>query len=236
MGLRRRIVSRRGSGVAHVQRPRHITVTVSVSDTAGNSASAQRTIQVASPGGGGGGGTVQPSGIDSDKDGFFAGQDCNDGNSAIRPGAVEVKGNRLDENCDGLAEPFPTMTSGVASKWDVKGDSLTLTLLQVTQQFPKGWKAQIKCSGKPKCSFRSKSLKAGKVKRGAATVISSLSKKNRKFRAGQTIEVWVSAPNFNTKVARLVCEGEDPDHAAVLRAPGTDEAAEDLLVGSPAWP
>ena len=70
---------------------------------------------------------VQPAGIDNDKDGFFAGQDCNDGNAAIRPGAVEVKGNRLDENCDGLAEPFPTLTSGVASKWDVKGNSLTLT-------------------------------------------------------------------------------------------------------------
>ena len=64
---------------------------------------------------------MQPSGIDNDKDGFFAGQDCNDGNNAIRPGAVEVKGNNLDENCDGLAEPFPTLTSGVASKWDVKG-------------------------------------------------------------------------------------------------------------------
>ena len=60
-------------------------------------------------------------GIDNDKDGFFAGQDCNDGNAAIRPGAVEIKGNSIDENCDGLAEPFPTLTAGVASKWDVEG-------------------------------------------------------------------------------------------------------------------
>ena len=66
---------------------------------------------------------MNPTGIDNDKDGFFAGQDCNDGNTAIRPGAVEVRGNNLDENCDGLAEPFPTLTSGVASKWDVKGSS-----------------------------------------------------------------------------------------------------------------
>ena len=39
---------------------------------------------------------------------------------------------------------------------------------------------------------------------GAATIISSLSKRQRVFRAGQTVEIWVSAPNFNTKVARLV--------------------------------
>jgi hypothetical protein len=174
------------------------------------------------PGGGGGGGIVQPAGIDNDKDGFFAGQDCNDNDAAIRPGAVEVKGNRFDENCDGLAEPFPTLTSGVASKWDVKGSRLTLTSLQVTQQFPKGWKAVIKCSGKPKCSFKSKSLKAAKVKRGAASVIAKLSKKQRRFKAGQTVEVWVSAPGFNTKVARLrLRKGKIPTTQPFCVLPGS---------------
>jgi putative metal-binding protein/Big-like domain-containing protein len=162
-----------------------------------------------------------PTGIDADKDGFFAGQDCNDGNAAIRPGATEIRGNNIDENCDAFAEPFPTITSGVASKWDVKGTRLTLTSLQVTQQFPKGWKAVIKCSGKPKCSFRSKTLKAGKVSKGAATIISSLSKKQRRFRAGQTIEVWISAPDFNTKVARLVLKkGKIPTTQPFCVLPG----------------
>jgi hypothetical protein len=144
-----------------------------------------------------------PSGLDSDRDGFTAGQDCNDNNAVIRPAAQEIKGNNVDENCDSVAEPFPTVTSGIVSRWDVKGSRLTLTTLQVTQQFPKGWKAKIFCKGK-RCPFRSKTLKAGKVRRGAATIISSLRKSQRRFRAGQTIEVWVSAPGFNTKVARLV--------------------------------
>ena len=109
----------------------------------------------------------------------------------------------FDENCDGLAEPFPTVASGVGSKWDVKGSRLTLTSLQVTQQFPTGWKARILCKGS-KCPFRSKTLKAGKVKKAASTIISALSKSQRRFRAGQTLEIWVSAPSFNTKVARLV--------------------------------
>ena len=158
--------------------------------------------------------TPQPGGIDSDRDGFFAGQDCNDANAAIRPGAQEIRGNRTDENCDGTADPFPTVASGVVSKWDVKGSRLTLETLQVTQQFPRGWKARITCRGKPKCTFASKTLKAGKVRRGAATIISSLSKRQRVFRAGQTVEIWVTAPDFNTKVARLVLKRN--------RIPGTE--------------
>ena len=87
---------------------------------------------------------------------------------------------------------------------------------------------KILCKGS-KCPFKSKTLKKGKVKRSASNVITSLSKKQRKFRAGQTVEVWVSAPNFNTKVSRLRAqEGQDPDHAAVLRGAGPDAPAEDL--------
>jgi len=169
-----------------------------------------------------GGGVVVPSGLDGDGDGFFAGQDCNDANKAIRPGAVEIKGNRIDENCDGVAEPFPTLTSGVVHNWSFKRTSpaFTLKVLQITQQFPKGWKAEIKCSGK-KCPFKTKALKAGKVKRNASTVLGSLSAKQRKFRAGQTVEVWVGAPNFNTKVARIpLKQGKQPVIRALCVVPG----------------
>ncbi|MDA0179015.1 putative metal-binding motif-containing protein [Solirubrobacter phytolaccae] len=165
---------------------------------------------------------VVPAGVDGDGDGFFAGQDCNDASRAIRPGAVEVKGNRVDENCDGVVEPFPTLTAGVVHNWGFKrnGSAFTLRVLQVTQQFPKGWKAEIKCSGK-KCPFKAKTLKAAKVKRNASSVIGSLSSKQRKFRAGQTVEVWVSAPGFNTKVARIpLKKGKQPVIQALCVVPG----------------
>ena len=162
-----------------------------------------------------------PSGIDADRDGFFAGQDCNDNDSGIRPGANEVKGNRTDENCDGTAEPFPTLTAGVVTKWSASGKTLKLSVLQITQQFPAGWKAEIRCAGSPKCSFRTKALKAGKIARGASNVITSLSKKQRSFKAGQVVEVWVSAPGYNTKVARFALrKGKIPTTQPFCVVPG----------------
>ena len=42
---------------------------------------------------------------DADGDGFRSDADCNDGNAAIHPGAVELVGNAVDEDCDRVAAP-----------------------------------------------------------------------------------------------------------------------------------
>ena len=61
----------------------------------------------------------------------------------------------------------------------------------------------------------------GKAKKGVASVLGSLRSKQRKFRAKQTIEVWVSAPNFNTKVARLSLKsGKIPSTTPLCVVPG----------------
>ena len=41
------------------------------------------------------------TGVDGDSDGFATTVDCNDANAAIRPGAPEVFGNGVDEDCNG---------------------------------------------------------------------------------------------------------------------------------------
>jgi DNA-binding beta-propeller fold protein YncE len=159
-------------------------------------------------------------GLDADRDGFFAGQDCNDASAAIRPGALEVRGNRVDENCDGLAEPFPTVTSGVSAKWSFNGPRFTLTQLTISNP-PKGAKFEFRCAGRG-CPLRSKKL-SGKARRGLLNARPSLGKKVR-YRAGQTIEVRISASGFNTKVAQIKLRaGKTPSVVALCLPPGASK-------------
>ncbi len=161
-----------------------------------------------------------PGGLDGDRDGFLAGQDCNDANAAIRPGALEVRGNRVDENCDGLAEPFPTVTSGVSAKWGINGARFTLTQLTISNP-PKGASLQFRCAGRG-CPLKTKKL-TGKLRRGLLDVRKSLGKK-LKYRAGQTIEVRISAAGFNTKVAQIKLRaGKTPSVLPLCLAPGASK-------------
>ena len=49
----------------------------------------------------------QPGDPDADLDGYPASLDCDDQVFDVNPGATEICGNAVDENCDGTAEPCP---------------------------------------------------------------------------------------------------------------------------------
>jgi hypothetical protein len=138
-----------------------------------------------------------PPPVDADGDGFFASQDCNDGNPAIRPGAVEIRGNGIDDNCDGIDPSLERITAGVSSQWAVRGRRVRMARLRV-KDLPAGAKVQLRCRGR-RCPVRRKTVKP----RGErANVARALGRKRRRFRARQTLQVRITAPGMIGKVVR----------------------------------
>jgi hypothetical protein len=72
-------------------------VTVTSTDSLGNSSSLTRMISVAGP--------PPPCGDDCDGDGYPASVDCDDSRAALHPGAVDVPGDGVDQDCVGGDAP-----------------------------------------------------------------------------------------------------------------------------------
>jgi hypothetical protein len=147
-----------------------------------------------------------PSPPDQDADGFFAGQDCNDLDPAIRPGAVEVPGNAVDENCDGLRADLPQITSGVSSAWSVRGRRVAITRLLVSS-VRSDVTVEFRCDGR-RCPVERRRAAAPRHRR--VNVLSSIKRVRKRFRAGQTLEVRITSPDRIGKVVRYKLRRRKP--------------------------
>src|SRR5262249_32704667 len=111
--------------------------------------------------------------------------------------------------------------SGVSAKWDIAGARFRLTQLVVSNP-PRGARLEFRCSGRA-CPLRARKL-TGKTRRGLLDARRSLGTKVR-YRAGQTIEVRISAPGFNTKVAQIKLRtGKTPSVVPLCLPPGSSRA------------
>ena len=88
--------------------------------------------------------------IDNDGDGFMSDLDCNDNDASINPGAVEIKDDGIDQNCNG----YDLTIKIVKAQYSAKRDSLAVT---ATSALGKAAKLELDSYGPMKWSNKNSS-------------------------------------------------------------------------------
>jgi hypothetical protein len=175
-----------GTAVSHVfGGASAFNVSATARDAVGNAASTSRTVQITTD-------------VDADGDGFSSRTDCNDKNARINPKAREIRGNKVDENCDGVAQELLDLTSSVLPTWLVFPTKFQFKNFQL-KKLQKGWTVTVSCKGGG-CPFKSKKIKNKKVKKGGFDAIRKIGRSTT-FKPKQTLTVKFTAKGYNTKFA-----------------------------------
>jgi hypothetical protein len=154
---------------------------------------------------------------DADGDGYPVPADCWDQNATVHPGAPEIPGNAIDDDCTGGDAPAK-LAATIRNKWKARHGRVWVSSLSVVEA-PEGARVEVTCKGK-RCPF----------KRRTATVNakgSAYLKKyfKRKLRPKLTIEVRVTYPNTIGRVGRFRIKRPDiPSMQRLCLPPGQSKA------------
>ena len=202
-----------GTDVAQVDDTDSVTgcerVELPVVDPAGR---ARGTTDPSADAGGAAGGGL----VDDDRDGTVAGADCDDTNAAVRPGARDVPGNGVDEDCTGGDAKRALAGGRLSFEFLAFRNGTTKAVRLLVRDLPTGGKAVLHCKG---CGFRNKTGK----RNGDVVNLRRLLK--RRLRAGAVLEVRLSAPDATTRVIRFTMRGKGrlPKKRSLCLAPGASK-------------
>jgi Ca2+-binding RTX toxin-like protein len=135
---------------------------------------------------------------DPDGDGYLAPQDCAPTDPLVHPGAGEVFGNPVDEDCQG-GPGYLRVISPVNYKYVRSHGKARFTKLLISE-LKKGDKIEIRCNSRKKgCPFTRKkvTIKAGHKSLNVAKLL-----KKRLFKRGAVLEVRILRANQIGKVQR----------------------------------
>lgn len=156
--------------------------------------------------------------VDRDGDGISPPTDCWDTNAAVWPGAKEVPGNGIDDDCAGGDRPARVGgTVSIAFRASSKGARV---LRLHVRDAPAGARVEVRCRGR-RCQF----------KRRKATVRANGTAKlrrlvRRRLRPRTTLEIRITAPNSIGKVVRYqVRRGRIPQGRTLCLPPGAKKPA-----------
>jgi hypothetical protein len=135
-----------------------------------------------------------PVPVDVDHDGISPPTDCVDTNASVWPGAPEVPGNGVDEDCSGADRPA-RVGGIVASGFRLSHKGVRTVRLRI-RDAPAGARITVRCLGR-RCRFE---RKKAKVRANGTANLRRLVR--RRLRPRTTLEVRITAPNMIGKVVR----------------------------------
>ena len=155
---------------------------------------------------------------DRDGDGTFDASDCAPDDASRRPGIAERPGNPVDENCDGKADPFPTVGANPILTWTLLRSGRTKIRTLRVERLQVGDQVALACKGTG-CK-KSATRKPTTVRRGT-TISLSKHVKSLSLAPKATLEVRVSRANAITRVVTYTFKRrKDPDKQQRCIPPG----------------
>jgi Ca2+-binding RTX toxin-like protein len=152
--------------------------------------------------------------IDEDGDGVVAGVDCDDTRAAIRPGARDVPGNKIDEDCAGGDARASQVGGRLSFDFTAFPNGTTRVDRLIVRELQAGGRAELRCSGR--CSFRKK---VGKANGNRSVNLRRLIR--GRVRTGATLEVRLTAPGTIGRVVRFkMRRGKLPKRTSLCLPPG----------------